>query len=84
MVKIRLSRQGRRGVAFYRIVVADKESSRDGRNIEVLGHYDPQSKEPVIKFNSQRFEYWTKRGAQCTPTVKNILKRATRELPKEA
>jgi small subunit ribosomal protein S16 len=59
---------------FYRIVVTEKRSKRDGRFIENLGFYDPCSTPANIKLNSERIGYWIERGAQPTDTVRNILK----------
>ena len=53
-VKIRLSRFGRKNVALYRIVVADEESARDGKVLEVLGHYDPRKKETIFKVDKDK------------------------------
>ena len=75
-VKIRLSRFGRKGISLYRIVVTDKESPRDGKNLEILGQYDPRGKEIVFKFNRERLDYWLSKGAKCTDTVRNLLKKA--------
>lgn len=74
-VKIRLSRTGRKGIPFYRIVVADKESPRDGKIIEILGHYDPKKKEKIFNLEQDRLDYWMSKGAQCTDTLKNLLKK---------
>lgn len=73
-VKIRLKRCGKRNAASYRIVVADVRSSRDGRFIEEIGHYNPIKKEEVI--DQERADYWLSVGAQASGTVANILKRA--------
>jgi small subunit ribosomal protein S16 len=59
---------------FYRIVVTEKRSKRDGRFIENVGYYDPCSNPANIKLNSERVNYWIERGAQPTDTVRNILK----------
>lgn len=75
MVKIRLSRTGKRNAPSYRIVVIDSRAKRDGRIIENLGFYDPKTKPQTIKFNRERLEYWLSQGAQMTITVKKLVKK---------
>ncbi len=73
MVKIRLRRMGAKKAPFYRIVVADSRSPRDGRFIEEVGYYDPM-KDPVdVKLDAEKITEWLKNGAQPTETVKAIL-----------
>ncbi len=74
MLAIRLTRMGAKKKPFYRIVVTEKRSKRDGRFIENVGYYDPCSNPANIKLNSERVNYWIERGAQPTDTVRNILK----------
>lgn len=75
-VKIRLKRIGMKKVPFYRIVVSDSRSPRDGRFIEEIGYYDPL-KDPVdIKVDADRAQYWMKNGAQPTETVRTLLKKS--------
>ena len=76
MVKIRLRRMGAKKNPFYREVVADSKSPRDGRFIEEIGTYDPVTKPSEIKINLERAEYWIKNGAQPTDTVRALLKKA--------
>ena len=71
MVKIRLTRKGKKKVPFYRIVVIDSKKARDGKFIERVGHYDPRSKELDLK--RDRIEYWISKGAQPTNTVAKLL-----------
>jgi small subunit ribosomal protein S16 len=73
MVKIRLQRTGRHKLALYRIVVADARSPRDGRFLDIIGTYDPNTKPAGIKINNESLASWIKQGAQMTPTVKSIL-----------
>ncbi|MCM1055848.1 MAG: 30S ribosomal protein S16 [Bacteroides sp.] len=73
-VKIRLRRMGARNNPFYRVVVADSRSPRDGRFIEELGYYDPKSDPAVVSINKEKAEEWIKKGAQPTDTVKRLLK----------
>jgi small subunit ribosomal protein S16 len=59
----------------YRIVVADSRSPRDGRFIEVIGHYDPLTEPSTVKIDSERASYWLSVGAQPTDTVRSLLRR---------
>ena len=74
MVKIRLTRMGKTHAPTYRIVIADQRSPRDGRFIEEIGHYDPNSKE--LKVDAEAAKKWLDNGAQPTPTVKALFKKA--------
>ena len=76
MVKIRLKRQGAKKAPYYRIVVADSRSPRDGRNIEELGTYDPMAQPAAIQIDLERAKYWIGCGAQPTDTVRGLLKLA--------
>lgn len=73
--KIRLQRGGRKGYAFYRIVVADARAPRDGRFTEKIGTYNPNTNPATVDLNFERALYWVEVGAQPTDTVRNILKR---------
>lgn len=75
MVKIRLRRVGAKKAPYYRIVVADSESPRDGRFIEEIGTYDPMAEDNKVKVEMDRVEYWIKNGAQPTETVRGLLKK---------
>ena len=75
MVKIRLRRMGAKKAPYYRIVVADSRSPRDGRFIEELGTYDPMAEGEQIKVNMERAKYWISNGAQPTDTVRGLLKK---------
>ena len=75
-VSIRLSRTGRHKRPFYRIVVADRRKPRDGKFLEVIGVYDPLSKEgKVVNFKRDRAEAWLAKGARLSPTVKELIRR---------
>ena len=75
MVKIRLARGGRKKSPFYRIVVADSRSARDGKFIERIGHFDPlQENLQGCKLNIERLEYWVSVGAQMSARVKSLYK----------
>ena len=73
-VKIRLKRMGKIRAPFYRIVVADSRTKRDGRVIEEIGKYHPTENPSFIEVNSERAQYWLSVGAQPTPQVEAILK----------
>lgn len=73
--KIRLQRRGRKGYAFYSIVAADSRAPRDGKFIEKIGTYNPNTNPATVDLNFDRALYWVKVGAQPTDTVRNILSR---------
>ncbi len=75
-VTIRLARHGARKHPFYRIVVADSRSPRDGRYIEQVGTYDPSPTPARVTFKQEKLEKWLSRGARPTDTVAHVLKRA--------
>jgi small subunit ribosomal protein S16 len=77
--KIRLKRLGKIRAPYYRVVVADSRDWRDGRFVEVLGHYDPRKKPAVVKIDADRARYWMKKGARPSETVKSLLKREATE-----
>ncbi|CQR71425.1 30S ribosomal protein S16 [Sporomusa ovata DSM 2662] len=72
-VKIRLKRMGAKKRPFYRVVVSDSRSPRDGRFIENLGHYDSTTEPAVIKIDEEKAIAWLQKGAQPTDTVKNLF-----------
>ncbi len=74
MVKMRLRRMGQKKAPFYRIVVSDSRSPRDGRFIEEIGTYDPNTDPSSIKFNEEAAKKWLTNGAQPTETVAKLLK----------
>ena len=76
MVKIRLRRMGAKKRPFYRIVVADSRSPRDGRSIEEVGTYNPLTDPAEITVKADRVQEWIKNGAQPTETVRALLKKA--------
>lgn len=76
MVKIRLRRMGAKKNPYYRIVVADSRSPRDGKFIEEIGAYDPLTDPATIKVDAERAKYWLSNGAQPTETVRALLKKA--------
>ncbi len=76
MVKIRLRRMGAKKAPFYRVIVADSRSPRDGRCIEEIGTYNPLSVPVVINIDAEKAQTWIKNGAQPTDTVRALLKKA--------
>ncbi len=77
MVKIRLRRTGKTKQPSYRVVVADSRAPRDGKFIEIIGHYNPIRQPKVLEINGDRARYWLGVGAQPTETVTNLLKRVS-------
>lgn len=75
MLKIKLTRIGKKGESHYRIVVAERRSKRDGKFIDVLGYYSPQSEPATIKVDRAKLQIWLNQGAQMTPTLKLLLKK---------
>lgn len=76
MVRIRLRREGRKKAPMYRIVIADSQSPREGRFIEIIGTYQPQKTEKAVELNTERANYWLDVGAQPSDTVRSLLRRA--------
>jgi len=74
-VKIRLARHGAKKKPFYRIVVANIESPRDGRFLEVVGTYNPLPDPAEVTLKGDRVKYWMEQGAEPTDTVRNLLKK---------
>ncbi|MDR1599872.1 MAG: 30S ribosomal protein S16 [Oscillospiraceae bacterium] len=75
-VKIRLKRIGMKKHPFYRVVVADEHSPRDGRFIEEIGYYDPMKQPAIIKVDADRAKLWLGRGAQPSDTARILLRKA--------
>ena len=73
MVKIRLRRTGTKKRASFRIVVAPSRAPRDGRFLEILGHYNPRHDPPTVVVNEERLFHWMSQGAQLTDSLKRIL-----------
>ena len=74
-VRIRLARHGAKKKPFYRIVVADGESPRDGRFLEKVGTYDPLKDPAEVRLNPDRIKYWIDKGAIPSDTVKSLFKK---------
>ena len=75
MVKIRLRRMGAKKAPYYRVVVADSHSPRDGRFIEEIGTYDPMAESDKITVDMERVKSWIANGAQPTDTVRGLIKK---------
>ena len=75
-VKMRLRRMGAKKAPFYRVIVADSRSPRDGRFIEEIGYYNPLTNPAEIKIDADKAKTWLKNGAQPTDTVKALLKKS--------
>ena len=74
MLMIRLARFGAKKKPFYRVVVIDKERARNGRSLEVVGHYNPLTNPTKVDLDYERIQHWTKSGAQLSDTVARLLK----------
>lgn len=74
MVKIRLKRTGRKKLPIYQIVAADARSPRDGKFLEVIGHYQPTAKPHAVTIKKDRVAYWMQTGAQPTDTVRSLIR----------
>jgi small subunit ribosomal protein S16 len=80
---IRLSRRGARKQPVYRIVVIEKDRSRDGRSIEVVGLYNPRTSPATVQLKKDRVDYWVAKGAQLSPTLARLYKNAAAAAPAE-
>jgi small subunit ribosomal protein S16 len=75
-VRIRLTRLGRKKKPFYRIVVADSESPRDGKFLDIVGTYDPLQDPAKVDINNRKLQEWLIKGALPSTTVKSLIKKA--------
>ena len=73
-VRVRLTRVGSKKNPIWRVVVADQRAPRDGRFIETIGHYNPQTEPSTIRLDEERLQHWLARGAQPTGSVKQLVK----------
>ena len=73
-VRVRLTRVGSKKNPIWRVVVSDQRSPRDGRFIETIGHYNPQTDPSTIRIDEERLQHWLSRGAQPTNTVKQLVR----------
>lgn len=78
MVVLRLRREGTKNRPFYRIVAADQRYKRDGRFLEIIGHYDPNQEKDNVVLQLDRAQHWIERGAQPSDTVRSLMKKAKR------
>ena len=76
MLSIRMTRMGAKKRPFYRIVVTERASKRDGRFVEIIGHYDPIAKPAAVVVDRERYDYWLGRGAQPSDTVRRCVRQA--------
>lgn len=76
MLRIRLARTGAKKKSSYRIVVIEREMARDGRFVEIVGHYNARSNPPELVMKRERVDYWLGKGAQPSETVRSFLKKA--------
>ena len=79
MLMIRLRRHGAKKRPFFRVVVIDSHAARDGRFVEILGHYNPTADPETLELNRDRLTHWMDRGAQPSDTVRTLLARHPRE-----
>jgi small subunit ribosomal protein S16 len=84
MLMIRLARFGAKKKPFYRVVVIEKERARNGRNLEVVGHYNPLTKPAKVMLKHDRLDHWVKSGAQLSDTVRRLVKNNPAEQPAPA
>ncbi|HSD66196.1 MAG TPA: 30S ribosomal protein S16 [Vicinamibacteria bacterium] len=77
MLSIRLRRTGSTKRPYYRVVVANSRDWRDGRFVEVLGHYDPRRDPAVVNIDAERAKLWIGKGARASDTVRSLLERGT-------
>ena len=75
-VKMRLRRMGAKKAPFYRVVVADERSPRDGKFIDEIGYYNPLTNPADVKIDAEKAQKWLDNGAQPTETVKSLLKKS--------
>ncbi|MBE2181400.1 MAG: 30S ribosomal protein S16 [Chthoniobacterales bacterium] len=83
-VAIRLRREGTRNSPYYKVVVTDKRSPRDGKFIEIVGNYDPKKAGANYTVKLERIDHWVKNGAQMSDTVRSIVKKARAAAPAAA
>jgi small subunit ribosomal protein S16 len=81
MVKIRLSRTGGKNSPFYRIVAVDERRKSNGRSLELLGTYDPRIAPEKLVIKTERVAAWEAKGAQLSPSVRSLMRRARRREP---
>ena len=75
MLAIRMRRMGSKKRSYFRVVVTDSTAARDGRFVEVLGHYNPRTKPATVRIDRERVDHWIKKGAQPSDTVRTLIAR---------
>lgn len=83
-IRIRLARYGAKKRPFYRIVVSNSESPRDGRFLDIIGTYDPRQEPAAVSVKEDLLQKWVSKGATCTDTVASLLKRTRSTAAPEA
>jgi small subunit ribosomal protein S16 len=83
MLAIRLRRTGSKKRPFFRVVVADSSTAREGRFVEVVGHYNPRTTPETLEVDRERLDHWLKTGAQPSDTVRTLLARMPAPAPVE-
>jgi small subunit ribosomal protein S16 len=81
LLRIRLTRMGAKKKPFYRVVVTERRQARDGRFVEVLGHYDPGTNPPLVKLEMDRVKHWLSVGAQPSETVHSLIEKVQHAKP---
>jgi len=84
MLVIRLRRAGSKNRPFFRVVVTEGRSARDGRFVEVLGHYNPRTKPETLTMDAERLAHWVKAGARPSDSVRTLVERMPPPAPAEA
>lgn len=84
MLAIRLARFGAKKKPTYRVVVIERDRARNGRSLEVVGHYNPVAKPAQVELNRERIDYWLKNGAQPSETVSRLLRANPAQTPQVA
>jgi len=74
VVKIRFSRIGSKKMPYYRMVAIDARKQRDGKTLEIIGHYDPRKETDKLTYNKERLNFWINRGAVLSDSISNLLK----------
>jgi len=81
MVAIRLRRAGSKKRPFFRVVVTDSRAARDSSFVEILGHYNPRNKPAIVKIDKERVDFWIKKGAQPSDSVRTLIARHLTPVP---
>ena len=84
MLTIRMRRTGSKKRPFFRVVVTDSRAARDSSFVEILGHYNPRTKPAVVQVDKERVDYWIKKGAMPSDTVRTLIRRHLTPAPEAA